>query len=103
MVSIYSSPEDKEMMDGHGSVLFKKEGQDKIIIESWAEPSSELFRMELELDENNVPLKITEAGFYAYSGTDRDAFHYAYQYNDGKAPVFMHIYPEKRSRSVKPR
>ena len=83
LVSIYSSPEDKEMMDGHGSVLFKKEGQDKIIIESWAEPSSELFRMELELDENNVPLKITESGFYAYNGADgefsktRDGFYYA--------------------------
>ncbi|WP_298651022.1 hypothetical protein [uncultured Proteiniphilum sp.] len=83
LVSVDFSPEDKEVMDGHGSVLFKKEGRDKIIIESWAEPSLELFRMEMKLDENNLPLKITESGFYSYNGAEGefsktvDGFYYA--------------------------
>lgn len=67
LVSIDFSPEDKEVMDGHGAVNFKKEGQNKIIIESWGEPSFELFRMEIELDGNNRPTKITEVGFYSHN------------------------------------
>jgi hypothetical protein len=69
-VSIYTSPEDKEVADGHGSTLFKKESRDKIIIESSGEPGFELFRKEMELNENNVPLKITDAGVYAYTGAN---------------------------------
>ncbi|MDR2950562.1 MAG: hypothetical protein LBV71_15350 [Prevotella sp.] len=67
--SVYTSPEDKEVADGHGSTKFSKESN-KIIIESWGEPSSDLFRWELELDENNIPVKITEMGMYSPSGAN---------------------------------
>lgn len=67
LVSTEFSPEDKEVMDGHGSVSFKKEIPNKIIVESWGEPSFELFRMEIELDKNNLPTKITELGVYSHN------------------------------------
>jgi len=58
---IRSYPIDERIADGNGKVSFKREGN-KIIVESWGEPSSETFITEIELDENDVPLKITEVG-----------------------------------------
>ncbi len=81
LVSVYTSPEDKEVADGHGSTKFRREGS-KITIESWGEPSSDLFRWELELDENNIPVKITEIGVFSPGTTGelskvRDGKYYA--------------------------
>lgn len=69
LTSVYTSPEDKDVADGHGSTTFKKDNS-KIIIESSGEPSFDLFRWELELDGNNIPAKITEIGMYSHSGAN---------------------------------
>lgn len=69
LTSVTTSPEDKDVADGHGSTTFNKEGS-KIIIESWGEPSSYSFRWELELDENNIPVKITDLGTYSHLGAN---------------------------------
>lgn len=72
LVSVDFSPEDKNIADGSGSISFKKEGNNKIIIESLAEPSSNKYRWELELNEDNIPIKITDKGIFSISGTSED-------------------------------
>lgn len=69
LISVATSPEDKNVADGHGSTTFSKEGS-KITIQSWGEPSSDFFRWELQLDENNIPVKITDLGIYSHTGAD---------------------------------
>lgn len=69
LVSISYSPEDKGVQDGIGSTVFRKEGSNKIIIESSGAPSFSLYRHELEVNENNIPIKITEVGIYDRTGT----------------------------------
>lgn len=64
LVSVGFSPEDKNIADGSGSTSFKKEGTNKIIIESWVEPSSNKHRWELEINEDNIPVKIIDRGIF---------------------------------------
>lgn len=64
-VSVSVSPDDRNVADGHGSTVFRKEEGNRIMIESSGEPSFELYRRELELDENRIPVRITEAGVYS--------------------------------------
>ncbi len=70
LVSISYSPEDKNVADGIGSTVFRKDANNKIIIESSGAPSFSLYRHELEVNENNIPLKITEVGIYDRTGTN---------------------------------
>lgn len=64
------SPEDKRVMDGHGWTGFTKEGN-IITIKSTYEPDFGLSVIkELELDENNVPVKITDKGVYETGETN---------------------------------
>ncbi|MDR2917554.1 MAG: hypothetical protein LBV74_22410 [Tannerella sp.] len=68
LVSVSTSPEDKRVADGNGQTSFTKENSNKICIESWGEPSFHLFRKEIELDENNTPIKITDIGIFDHIG-----------------------------------
>lgn len=70
LVSVYYSPEDKRVQDGIGSTVFRKEGSHKIVIESSGAPFFELSRYELELNEDNVPVKMTEVGIYGRTGAN---------------------------------
>lgn len=65
LTAVDLSPEDKTVADGHGSITFKKEGSNKIVIESSWEPSFDLYRMSLDLDANGIPVKIAEEGVYS--------------------------------------
>lgn len=58
-------PADERIVCGHGAVTFKREGN-KIRVESWGEPSSSLYVQEIELDENEIPVTITDKGIYKY-------------------------------------
>lgn len=71
LASVSTSPEDKNVMDGHGSSSFRKEGSNKIIIESSGEPSFDVYRIELELDDNNFPVKATETGLFSITGPNQ--------------------------------
>lgn len=59
----------KDVMDGHGSVDFRQEGN-KIWVESSGEPFFELYVTKIELDENQLPVKITEMGQYHNNGSE---------------------------------
>ena len=69
LVSVSYSPEDKAVADGHSSVNFEQLEGNKINIESWGEPSSNLYRWELELDDSGLPQKMTEVGVFAHDGS----------------------------------
>lgn len=58
-------PTDPRVADGHGSSTFKREGS-KVRIESWGEPSSSLYIQEIELDANEIPVKISDIGVFEY-------------------------------------
>lgn len=60
-ISFYQT--DKNIMDGFGGIHFKREGN-KIMIESSGAPSFILAVKELELDDNDIPIKMTDMGFY---------------------------------------
>jgi hypothetical protein len=68
--SINISPQDKDVADGHASVVFRKEGASKIIAEWSGEPSFDLLRCELELDESGMLTKLTENGVYSHTGAN---------------------------------
>lgn len=59
-------PTDDRIADGNGVTSFKREAN-KIRVESWGEPSSSLYVQEIELDENEMPVTITDKGIYEYS------------------------------------
>lgn len=64
LVSVYTSPEDKDVADGNGSSTFKKDGN-TIVSESCGEPAWDVsFRKEIELGEDNIPVKITDVGIF---------------------------------------
>ena len=69
LMSISSMIEDKNIADGSGFIRFRKE-DGKIIIESSGEPGFDIFRLELELDNNNNPVKITDMGIFSYTGVN---------------------------------
>lgn len=58
-------PTDPRVADGNGATSFKREGN-KIKVESWGEPSFSLYLQEIELDENEIPVKITDLGIFEY-------------------------------------
>ncbi|MDR1336302.1 MAG: hypothetical protein LBK22_05695 [Tannerella sp.] len=82
-VSISVSPDSREVADGHGSTVFKKKDENRITVESSGEPSFDLYVRELELDENHIPVRITETGVYSRTGAGgeltlvRDGQYYA--------------------------
>lgn len=59
---IFTPP--KDVADGHGGTSFIKEGDNKIRVESWGEPSSLLYVKEIELDKDKTPVKITNIGAF---------------------------------------
>ncbi|PXV68903.1 hypothetical protein CLV62_101169 [Dysgonomonas alginatilytica] len=67
--SISVSPADKNVADGHALTEFTREGN-KIIIERWAEPSSSIYKQEIELDNDGIPVKITDVGVYSHTGSN---------------------------------
>ena len=70
LVSVYISPESKDVADGHGSISFKHEENNKIIIESTGEPFFYISRWTLELNEKGVPSKISEDGIFSHTGAN---------------------------------
>jgi len=72
LVSISGRPEDDRVADGKGIIKFRKEGENRIIAEFNGEPDFNMYRYELELDENNIPVKITDLGIFAYTDDNRE-------------------------------
>lgn len=63
------TPDDPRIADGNGSNHFKREGN-IITIQSWGEPSFNQIEFIMELDEHDLPVKITVNGGYSNnSGT----------------------------------
>lgn len=77
--------------DGHGSILFKKEGASKIRVESSGEPSFELYVKEIELDENRNPVRITDIGVYSRGPQGLEKVH------DGERYVNITLDPSTKS------
>lgn len=50
--------------DGHGSSSFIQESENKIRVESWGEPSFDIHVQEIEVDNANNQVKITEIGSF---------------------------------------
>jgi hypothetical protein len=67
LASIGLSPEDKTVADGSGWMGFRREDR-RIIVEASYEPGFALIRTELELDEHDIPVRITDAGTYSRTG-----------------------------------
>ncbi|MDR1407211.1 MAG: hypothetical protein LBJ23_04075 [Tannerella sp.] len=67
LTAVDISPEDKTMADGHGWMNFGREGR-RIVVAATYEPNFSSIRTELELDENDVPVRITDAGVYSSDG-----------------------------------
>ena len=63
----FAPPADPNIADGHGSTRFEREGN-KIRVKSSGEPSFELSVQEIELDENGLPVKITDTGAFQMTG-----------------------------------
>lgn len=64
----FAPPADPNMADGHGAIDFKKEGN-KIRITQTGEPSLDIsYDQEIELDENELPVKITDLGTFQMAG-----------------------------------
>ncbi|MDR2809290.1 MAG: hypothetical protein LBB84_01870 [Tannerellaceae bacterium] len=62
-------PTDPRMADGTAYQRFQKTGERKITVESGGEPALDSSRMnEIELDAEDFPIKITEAGIYSIGG-----------------------------------
>ena len=55
------------MADGHGDISFIQDGENKIRIESWGEPSSVRNIKEMELDDQARPVKITNLGYFQWT------------------------------------
>jgi hypothetical protein len=59
-------PTDPNVADGHASLQFQKTEERKITVESSGEPALNLcFVQEIELDANNLPIKITDTGKFS--------------------------------------
>lgn len=73
-------PTDKRVADGNGAISFKRDGN-KVRIENWGEPSFALYVKEIELDEHDIPVKITDVGIFENRGEGlekvEDGIHYA--------------------------
>lgn len=54
----------KDVADGNGATSFTKEDDNKIRVESWGEPSFDLYVQEIELDEEKNPVRITDIGAF---------------------------------------
>jgi hypothetical protein len=65
LTSLHFYQTDERVADGGGSISFKKEGDRKILVEHIAEPSFDIYTQEIELDERNLPVKITQTGLFA--------------------------------------
>lgn len=64
----FAPPADPNIADGHGFVDFEKEGN-KIIVKQGGEPSMDIsYNQEIELDENGLPIKITDLGAFQMTG-----------------------------------
>lgn len=60
----FAPPADPNIADGHGFVNFEREGN-KIIVKQGGEPSTDVsYNQEIELDENELPIKITDLGAF---------------------------------------
>lgn len=60
----FAPPADPNIADGHGSTDFEREGN-KILVKSCGEPSLDVsYNQEIELDENGLPIKITDLGAF---------------------------------------
>jgi len=68
LLSISVSPEDKRVADGHGYTKFRKESDYKIVVEATGEPNFDMYRHEVELNKNNIPVRITDLGIFGYTG-----------------------------------
>lgn len=66
LVSVYYSPEDKRVADGHASVRFEQVGN-KIYIAAWGEPMFGEYRSELDMDDSGLPQRITEIGYFSHN------------------------------------
>jgi len=108
LISISTRPEDDRVADGQGSTRFRKEEENKIIAESNGEPDFNMYRYELELDENNIPIKITDLGIFAYVGDNgeisqiREGLYYAvFTYDDAtKNLIRLVVYDKTSSNEV---
>lgn len=87
-----SWPNDPRIADGHSSTHFRREGNE-IIIQNSGEPSFDVFEWVLELDENNLPVKITENGIFSYS-YEHGAFE---QIREGKHYALFSIDPSTQN------
>lgn len=60
----FAPPADPNIADGHGSTDFERDGN-KILVTSSGEPSLNIsYNQEIELDENGLPVKITDLGAF---------------------------------------
>ncbi len=76
LASLSMRPTDKEMPDGNVFIEFKKE-DNKIIVESTVDPFFDTIIKEIELDENNIPIKITDKGLYHREEKLEDGAYYS--------------------------
>lgn len=77
ITSIWSSPTDKEMADGNSVTRFSREGN-KINIVTSMDPFWETYEKEIELDENDIPIKMTYKGMYfPDSEYDQEGMYYS--------------------------
>jgi hypothetical protein len=65
LASLHFYQTNEMIADGGGSISFKKEGDRKILVEHTAEPFFDIYTQEIELDERNLPVKITQTGSFA--------------------------------------
>lgn len=68
LVSVDFSQGDKNIVYSFVSISFKKENGNKIIIEAWTKSFSHKLSWELEIDKNNIPVRITDRGIDSASG-----------------------------------
>ncbi|MDR1600957.1 MAG: hypothetical protein LBS42_00825 [Tannerella sp.] len=65
LASLSFSPTDPKMADGNAYARFKKEENGNITVERGGEPDFNIYVQEIELDADNFPVKITDAGAWS--------------------------------------
>jgi hypothetical protein len=66
LISVSSWVTNPMVADGSSFTEFRKEGENRIIAHSTAEPSSMYYEKEIELNDRGLPVRITETGAYDY-------------------------------------
>jgi hypothetical protein len=66
LTSVSSQVTNPMIADGSSFTGFRQEGENKIAVHSTAEPSSQYYEREIELNDHVLPVKMTETGTYDY-------------------------------------